>query len=107
MSRSNAGRGNEGEQQRPFITKPGSVVSGVLRNSTMFGELISFEFPDLSEMRGPAPVEEKLYLETDPSRELRVKLVEQHKAMPRFETSRVGKPFKRDCSEIDQLRKRD
>src|ERR1700729_3504880 len=36
----------------------------------------------LSEMRGPAPVAQALYRETDASRELRLKLAEQRKAMP-------------------------
>jgi len=60
----------------------------------------------LSEMRGPAPIAQTLYRETDGSRELRFKLAEQRKAMPRVETSRVGKPSKRDRREIDRLRGR-
>jgi len=60
----------------------------------------------LSEIRGPAPVAQALYRETEASRELRLKLAEQRKAMPRFETSRIGKPSKRDRREIDRLRGR-
>ena len=60
----------------------------------------------LSEMRGPAPVAQALYRETDASRELRIKVAEQRKAMPRFETSREGKPSKRDRRVTDRLRGR-
>ena len=60
----------------------------------------------LSDMRGPAPIAQALYRETDASRELRLKLAEQRKAMPRFETTRVGKPSKRDRREIDRFRGR-
>src|ERR1700733_11783791 len=60
----------------------------------------------LSEMRGPAPVAQTLYRETDASRDLRLKLAAERKAMPRFETSPKSKPSKRDRREIDRLRSR-
>ena len=60
----------------------------------------------LSEMRGPAPVAQTLYRETEASRELRLKLAEERKAMPHFEASREGKPSKRDRREIDRFRGR-
>ena len=40
----------------------------------------------LSEMRGPAAVAQALYRETEASRELRLKLAEERKAMARFES---------------------
>jgi len=58
----------------------------------------------LSEMRGPAVVAQTLYRETEASRELRLKLAEERKAMPDFEGWREGKPSKRDRREIDRLR---
>jgi ribosome-associated heat shock protein Hsp15 len=61
----------------------------------------------LSEMRGPAAVAQTLYRETEASRELRVKLMEERKAMPHFEALREGKPSKRDRRELDRLRGRD
>jgi ribosome-associated heat shock protein Hsp15 len=61
----------------------------------------------LSDMRGPSPVAQTLYRETEASRELRQKTAEERKAMPRFETSRVGKPSKRDRREIERLRGRE
>jgi ribosome-associated heat shock protein Hsp15 len=60
----------------------------------------------LSEMRGPAAVAQTLYRETEESREKRMKLAEERKAMPRFETSREGRPSKRDRRDIDRLRGR-
>ncbi len=60
----------------------------------------------LSEIRGPAPVAQTLYRETDESRALRLKLADERKALPRFETPRKGKPSKRDRREIDRMRGR-
>jgi len=60
----------------------------------------------LSEIRGPAPVARELYRETDASRELRLKLAEERKAMPRVEPIHEGKPSKRDRRRIDRLRGR-
>jgi ribosome-associated heat shock protein Hsp15 len=60
----------------------------------------------LSEMRGPAAVAQMLYRETEASRELRLKLAEERKAMPHLEASREGKPSKRDRRELDRLRRR-
>ena len=60
----------------------------------------------LAEMRGPAAVAQTLYRETEASRELRLKLAEERKAMPRSEPWREGKPSKRDRREIDRLRGR-
>ncbi|MGO9009627.1 MAG: RNA-binding S4 domain-containing protein [Bryobacteraceae bacterium] len=60
----------------------------------------------LSEMRGPAPVAQALYRETEASRELRLKLAEERKAMPHFESMREGKPSKRDRRKIARLRGR-
>ena len=60
----------------------------------------------LSAMRGPAAVARTLYEETEASRELRMKLAEERKAMPHFEALREGKPSKRDRRKIDRLRGR-
>jgi ribosome-associated heat shock protein Hsp15 len=60
----------------------------------------------VSEMRGPAAVAQTLYQETKASRELRLKLAEERKAMPHFESLREGKPSKRDRREIERFRGR-
>ncbi|SRR5579871_5995447 len=60
----------------------------------------------LSEMRGPAPVAQQLYRETEASREHRLLLQVQRKAAPRFEDERIGKPSKRDIRKLRRLRGR-
>ncbi len=60
----------------------------------------------VSEMRGPAPVARTLYRETEASRELRVKLAEERKATPHFESMRTGKPSKHDRRVLARLRGR-
>jgi ribosome-associated heat shock protein Hsp15 len=60
----------------------------------------------LSEVRGPAPVAQTLYRETDESRELRLKMAAERKAMKQFETLPAGRPSKRDRRKIIQLRGR-
>ena len=60
----------------------------------------------LSEMRGPAAVAQTLFRETDASRELRLRLIEERKSMPHSEADREGKPSKRDRREIDRFRGR-
>jgi ribosome-associated heat shock protein Hsp15 len=60
----------------------------------------------LSEMRGPAAIARTLYRETEASRELRLRLAEERKAMPHFEALREGKPSKRDRRKLDRLRGR-
>jgi ribosome-associated heat shock protein Hsp15 len=60
----------------------------------------------LSEIRGPAAIAQTLYRETDASRELRLKLAEERKAMPHFEAFGEGRPSKRNRRELDRLRGR-
>jgi ribosome-associated heat shock protein Hsp15 len=60
----------------------------------------------LSEMRGPAAIAQRLYEETEESRELRMKLAAERKAMLPVESTREGKPSKRDRREIARLRGR-
>jgi ribosome-associated heat shock protein Hsp15 len=65
------------------------------------------EVLELSEQRGPAPVAQTLYRETEAGRELRLKLAEQRKAMPRFDSSGEGRPSKRDRRALARLRGRE
>ena len=60
----------------------------------------------LSDMRGPAPVAQTLYRETEESKELRLKMIEERKSMPVFERFREGKPSKKDRRVIDRFRGR-
>jgi ribosome-associated heat shock protein Hsp15 len=80
-------------------------VADLLRVKNDSGEF-EIEVLGLSEMRGPAVVAQGLYRETEASRELRMKLVEERKTMPHFEALREGKPSKRDRRDLDRLRGR-
>jgi ribosome-associated heat shock protein Hsp15 len=64
------------------------------------------EVLQLSENRGPAPVAQTLYRETEESRELRRKTAEERKAVPYFEVPGEGRPSKRRRRELDRLRGR-
>jgi ribosome-associated heat shock protein Hsp15 len=78
-------------------------VADLLRVKTESGDF-QVEVLGLSEIRGPAPVAQTLYRETDASRELRQKLAEERKLMPRVESSREGRPSKKDRRQIGRLR---
>jgi ribosome-associated heat shock protein Hsp15 len=60
----------------------------------------------LSEIRGPAPVAQTLYRETEESRAARQKAAEERKTMPHFEDLREGRPAKRDRRKLNWLRRR-
>lgn len=58
----------------------------------------------LSDIRGPASVAQTLYRETDASKELRLRLAAERKAMRQFEELPAGRPSKRDHRKIIQFR---
>ena len=60
----------------------------------------------LSEARGPASVAQTLYRETEASRELRLKVAAERKAIKQFEQLPAGRPSKRDRRRIIQFRQR-
>jgi len=60
----------------------------------------------LSEVRGPAPVAQALYRETETSRELRQKVAAERKAAREFEVLPAGRPSKRDRRHIIRFRGR-
>src|SRR6266581_2779573 len=60
----------------------------------------------LSELRGPASVAQTLYRETEASRELRLKVAAERRAMRQFEELPAGRPSKRDRRKIIQFRGR-
>jgi ribosome-associated heat shock protein Hsp15 len=80
-------------------------VGDLLQVKNPSGEF-QVEILALSSMRGPAAAAQMLYHETEASRELRLKLAAEKKAMPHFEDFREGKPSKRDRRELDRLRRR-
>jgi ribosome-associated heat shock protein Hsp15 len=58
----------------------------------------------LSEVRGPAPVAQTLYRETEASRELRLKLTEERRAGKMFNPAPMSRPSKRDRRRIIRFR---
>ena len=82
------------------------VRIGDLLQVTNDGGEFQVEVLLLSEVRGPAPIAQTLYRETEASRELRQKLAEESKATGQFETAPEGRPSKRDRRQINRLRGR-
>jgi ribosome-associated heat shock protein Hsp15 len=80
-------------------------IGDMLRVTNDGGEF-ELEVLLLSSVRGPASVARTLYRETDPSRELRLKLAAERKAMRQFEELPAGRPSKRDRRKIIQFRGR-
>jgi ribosome-associated heat shock protein Hsp15 len=60
----------------------------------------------LSEVRGPASVAQTLYRETNASKEQRLKVAAERRAMRQFEQLPAGRPSKRDRRRIIQFRER-
>ena len=58
----------------------------------------------VSDVRGPAPVAQTLYRESDESRALRQKVAEQRKAMAQWEPAPQQRPSKRDRRRIIRFR---
>ena len=61
----------------------------------------------LSEVRGPAPVAQTLYRETDASRDARQKAADERRALMNFETLPEGRPSKRNRRQIIRFRGRE
>ena len=60
----------------------------------------------LSEVRGPALIAQTLYRETDASKEQRLKVAAERRAVRQFEQLPAGRPSKRDRRRITQFRER-
>jgi len=80
-------------------------IGDMLRVANEGGEF-EVEVLLLSDVRGPASVAQTLYRETDASRELRLKVAAERKAMKQFEELPAGRPSKRDRRRIIQFRGR-
>ena len=81
--------------------RPGDVLT--VRNDS--GDF-HIEVLALSEMRGPAPVAQTLYRETEESKAARALAAEQRKLAPQFDFDHEGRPSKRDRRQIGRLRGR-
>ncbi|HYW37571.1 MAG TPA: RNA-binding S4 domain-containing protein [Terriglobales bacterium] len=82
------------------------VQTGDMLRVTNDGGDFQVEVLLLSEVRGPASVAQTLYRETEASRDLRLKVAAERKAMTQFEELPAGRPSKRDRRKIIQFRGR-
>lgn len=80
-------------------------VSDMLRIANDGGEF-EVEVLGLSDVRGPASEAQKLYRETDASKEMRAKVAAERRAAREFEVLPQGRPSKRDRKRIIQFRGR-
>ena len=80
--------------------------AGDMLRITNDGGEFEVEVVALSDVRGPAAVAQTLYRETEASKELRLKVAAERKAMRQFEELPVGRPSKRDRRRIIQFRGR-
>ncbi len=80
-------------------------VGDLLQVKTPGGDF-EVEVLALSESRGPAALAQTLYRETEASRELRLKLAEERRAMGQLAELPKGRPSKRDRRLLTKLRRR-
>jgi len=80
-------------------------VSDMLRITTEGGEF-EVEVMGLSDVRGPASEAQKLYRETEASKEMRAKVAAERRASREWETLPPTRPSKRDRRRIIQFRAR-
>ncbi len=80
-------------------------VGDMLRVTTEGGEF-EIQVLGLSEVRGPASEAQKLYQETEASKEMRAKVAAERRASREFEILPAGRPSKRDRRRIIQFRGR-
>ena len=92
-------------QSNKQSTKPAREVRiGDLLQVRTEGGDFQLEILGLSVVRGPASVAQTLYRETESSRELRLKVAQERKAMMNFTPAPESRPSKRDRRKIVQLR---
>ena len=80
-------------------------IGDMLKISNDGGEF-EIEVLGLSDERGPAPVAQALYSETESSKEMRLKVAAERRATREFEILPQGRPSKRDRRRIIQFRGR-
>jgi ribosome-associated heat shock protein Hsp15 len=90
---------------QPAKPARGVHIGDMLQVTTEGGEF-HVEVLSLSEVRGPAPVAQTLYRETDASRESRKKLAEERRLMRNFAPAPESRPSKRDRRKIIEFRGR-
>ena len=80
-------------------------VGDMLRITTEGGEF-QVQVLGLSDIRGPASEAQKLYQETEASKETRARVTAERRAAREFEVLPAGRPSKRDRRRIIQFRER-
>ena len=80
-------------------------VGDMLRITTEGGEF-QVQVLGLSDIRGPASEAQKLYQETEDSKETRARVTAERRAAREFEILPAGRPSKRDRRRIIQFRER-
>jgi len=92
-------------QSKGQPVKPGRDirVGDMLQIRTEGGDF-EVEVLQLSDIRGPAPVAQTLYKETEDSRESRAKVAAERKAMMHFNPAPTARPSKRDRRKIQHFR---
>ena len=82
------------------------VRLGDMLRVTNDGGDFEIEVLGLSEIRGPASEAQKLYRETQQSKEMRLKIAAERRAAREWEVLPAGRPSKRDRRRIIQFRGR-
>jgi ribosome-associated heat shock protein Hsp15 len=80
-------------------------VGDMLRITTEGGDF-EVQVLGVSDVRGPASEAQKLYRETEASKEMRMKVAAERRAAKEFEILPAGRPSKRDRRRIIQFRGR-
>lgn len=85
--------------------KPAKTVAAGDMLVLQFGQMrFDVEVLALSDKRGPAPVAQKLYRETDESMARRALIAEQHRLQPEVSSFKY-RPTKKDRREIEKFRR--
>ncbi|HTK94989.1 MAG TPA: RNA-binding S4 domain-containing protein [Terriglobales bacterium] len=88
-------------------TKPArDIHPGYMLAISAPGGDFQVEVLQLSDVRGPAATAQTLYRETEESKELRLKVAAERKAMAEWEKLPAGRPDKRDRRHIIRFRGR-
>jgi ribosome-associated heat shock protein Hsp15 len=83
------------------------VRAGDMLRITNDGGEFEVEVLGLSDVRGPASEAQRLYRETEASKEMRLKVAAERKAAREFEVLPQGRPSKRNRRRIIQFRGRE
>lgn len=84
--------------------KPAKTIGIGEQLEIRMGQVVfEIEVLGLSDKRGPAPVAQQLYRESEVSRERRAAMAAQLKLQPEFFTTR-GRPTKRDRRQIEKFK---